>query len=102
MIAARTSVLWLATLAIAATPLEGPGEMDNETRQKIAELEVVIAEFKLQLADLAPSTKPPGRVISMKQAAARLGCSRHTMRRRVLADPSLGQKIGGRWQFPAG
>jgi hypothetical protein len=69
--------------------------MDNETRLKFAALEVTIADLKTQLATIAP--KPPGEVLCMKEAAARRGISRHTMRRRALADPSLGRKVGGRW-----
>jgi len=60
----------------------------------------VITRLEAQLAGLfAP--KSPGKVLCMKEAAARRGVSRHTLRRRALADPNLGQKIGGRWQFPA-
>jgi hypothetical protein len=69
--------------------------MDAETAGKFAALETVIARLEEQLAAIAP--KPPGEVVCMKEAAARHGVSRHTMRRRALADPSLGQKIGGRW-----
>ena len=71
--------------------------MDAETAQKFTTLEAVIARLEEQLAAIAP--KPCAEVICMKQAAARLGISRHTMRRRALADPSLGKKIGGRWHM---
>jgi hypothetical protein len=71
--------------------------MDDETAQKFADLESAVRNLQSQLATIAP--KSPGKVICMKEAAARLGISRHTMRRRVLADPTLGEKIGGRWQF---
>ena len=74
--------------------------MDNETAEKIADLEATVADLKAQIAGLL-APKPRGEVICMKEAAFRLKVSRHTMRRRALADPSLGQKIGGRWQFPA-
>jgi len=71
--------------------------MDAETTQKFAALEATVARLTEQLAAIAP--KPPGSVICMKAAAGRLGVSRHTLRRRALKDPSLGQKIGGRWVF---
>lgn len=72
--------------------------MDTEIiAQKVRALEAMFTELKEQFAMLAP--KPSAEVICMKEAAARLGISRHTMRRRALADPSLGQKVGGRWQF---
>jgi predicted double-glycine peptidase len=74
--------------------------MDAEIIEKVLALEATVAEFKEQLEGLFAS-KPSAEVICMKEAAARLGISRHTMRRRALADPSLGRKIGGRWQFPA-
>jgi hypothetical protein len=69
--------------------------MDPETRNKFLALEDVVAGLQARLDAIAP--KQTGSVINMKQAAARLGISRHTMRRRALADPSLGRKIGGRW-----
>ncbi len=71
--------------------------MDAETVEKFRVLEAVIAHLEEQLAAIMP--KPSAEVICMKEAAARLGISRHTLRRRVLADPTLGEKIGGRWQF---
>jgi hypothetical protein len=74
--------------------------MDAETAARFAAQEAKIADLARQLDELL-APKPPGEVICMKEAAARLGVSRHTLRRRALADPSLGQKIGGRWQFPA-
>jgi hypothetical protein len=69
--------------------------MDAETAQKFAAIEAMVARLESQLAAIAP--KSPGEIICMKEAAARLCVSRHTMRRRALADPSLGKKIGGRW-----
>jgi hypothetical protein len=74
--------------------------MDAETIEKFAAIEATVAELKTQLACLI-APKPKGKVIAMKEAAYRLGISRHTLRRRAMADPTLGRKIGGRWQFPA-
>jgi hypothetical protein len=77
--------------------------MDAETiEMKFAALEAVIARHEATVARLAAqlaAPKPSAEVICMKEAAARLGVSRHTLRRRAKADPSLGQKVGGRWQF---
>lgn len=54
--------------------------MDDDAAQKFAALERVVLELQAQLATLAP--KSPGRLICMKEAAARSGFSRHTLRRR--------------------
>jgi hypothetical protein len=75
--------------------------MDPEiVDEKFAALEATVARLEEQLAGLL-SPKSSLEVVCMKRAAARLGISRHTLRRRALADPSLGRKVGGRWQFPA-
>lgn len=74
--------------------------MDAEIIEKVLALEAEVAELKAW-RDGRDAPKSPGEVVCMKEAAARLGVSRHTMRRRALADLSLGRKIGGRWQFPA-
>jgi hypothetical protein len=69
--------------------------MDNETAEKFAELEAVIARLEEQLAGMT-APKPEGKVIMLKQVASGLGISVETLRRRVLRDPTW-EKRAGRW-----
>jgi hypothetical protein len=74
--------------------------MDAETAARFAAQEARISDLARQL-DAVLNPPPQGKVLCMKEAAARLGVSRHTMRRRALADPSLGHKRGGVWEIDA-
>jgi hypothetical protein len=58
--------------------------MDAEIASKFAVLEATIARLEIQLAGLL-APKLSGDVVCMKEAAARLGISRHTMRRRAFS-----------------
>lgn len=77
--------------------------MDDETKAAFAAMEALIAAqtteltgVKAELAALKPRAEQEN-TISLNAYAARIGFSRESARRRLLADPRLGQKIGGRW-----
>jgi hypothetical protein len=70
--------------------------MDRETAAKFEAVQERLDVLQQQLDELR-APRPTGQTICLKEAAARSGYSTETVRRRLIADPSLGQKRGGRW-----
>ncbi|MGO9236671.1 MAG: hypothetical protein ACLP4V_22325 [Methylocella sp.] len=64
--------------------------MDEETKRALDALKAEIAALKAR--------HEPENTISLNAYAARIGFSRESARRRLLADPKLGAKVGGRWR----
>ena len=83
--------------------------MDAETRLQIEALQRENAEKSTKLAEMdarldalwAVLYPPAENIVSLKEAAARLGISTEAARRRALRNPAIAQKIGGRWAFKA-
>jgi hypothetical protein len=71
--------------------------VDDETIAAFAAMEARIVALMNELATLKPRAEQEN-TITLVQYAKRIGFSRESARRRLLADPRLGQKIGGRWR----
>jgi hypothetical protein len=72
--------------------------MDEETKAALDALKAEIAALTDKLAALKQRPEPES-AISLNAYAAMIGFPRTSARRRVLDNPGLGTKVGGRWRI---
>jgi len=71
--------------------------MDEEAAARLAAQDARIAALATELAAMKRRAEQEN-TISLNEYARRIDFSRESARRRLLADPKLGTKIGGRWR----